>query len=273
MKITRYGVALREAIAAARAAGSVMRRNLNAAKQVNQTANHDIKLELDVRCQRLIERRLGRSFPDIAVLGEEGSSGAAQAAERWVIDPIDGTVNYAHGIPHACVCIALQVRSRSRAARVDGGYATVVGVIYDPFLDELWSAVAGDRARLNGKPIHVSRRARLGETVAAMGYGKGERVTTAALQLFSRLSNRTRKVRNMGSAGLALAYLATGRFDAYLESGISLWDIAAGGFIIECAGGKFWRERVAGEHVYRMIASNGRLHRQLAVLGACRSCQ
>jgi myo-inositol-1(or 4)-monophosphatase len=106
-----------------------------------------------------------------------------------------------------------------------------------------------------------------------MGYGKGERVTKASLQLFSRLSDRTRKVRNMGSAGLALAYLATGRFDAYLESGISLWDIAAGGFIIECAGGKFWREPIAGEHVYRMIASNGRLHRPLAVLGACQSCQ
>jgi myo-inositol-1(or 4)-monophosphatase len=268
MKIARYRVALREAIAAARAAGVVMRRNLNAVKQVNQTANHDIKLELDVRCQRLIERRLSRWFPNIAVLGEEGSSGAVQAVERWVIDPIDGTVNYAHGIPHACVCIALQVRSRSRAARVDGGYATVVGVIYDPFLDELWSAMAGDRARLTGKPIHVSRRARLGEAIAAMGYGKGERVTAAALQLFSRLSNRTRKVRNMGSAGLALAYLATGRFDAYLESGISLWDIAAGGFIIERAGGKFWRERVAGEHVYRMIASNGRLHRPLASLAA-----
>ena len=266
MKTTRFRVALREAVAAAHAAGAVMRRNLNATKQVNQTANHDIKLELDVRCQRLIERRLGRVFPDIAVLGEEGSSGAAQAAERWVIDPIDGTVNYAHGIPHACVCIALQVRSRARAAKVDGGYATVLGVVYDPFMDELWSAVAGDRARLNGKPIHVSRCARLREAVAAMGYGKGERVTVAALQLFNRLSNRTRKVRNMGSAGIALAYVSCGRFDAYLETGISLWDIAAGGFIIERAGGKFWRERVAGEHVYRMIASNGRLNRSLASL-------
>jgi myo-inositol-1(or 4)-monophosphatase len=268
MTTRRYRSALQSAIAAARAAGAVMRRNLTSIKHVNSTANHDVKLELDVRCQRLIERRLRRAFPAIAVLGEEGSSGAAEAAERWVIDPIDGTVNFAHGIPHACVCIALQVRSRARAARVDDGYATVLGVIYDPFLDELWTAVAGDRARLNGKPIHVSRRAQLAEAIVAMGYGKGERVVGWSLKVFSRLSQRARKVRNMGSAGLALAYVATGRFDAYIERGISLWDIAAGGFIIERAGGIFWREQLP-DGGYRMIATNGRLHRPLQRLGDC----
>jgi myo-inositol-1(or 4)-monophosphatase len=257
-----YSRALKCALAAAREAGALMRRNLAAHKQVNHRASHDIKLELDVRCQQLIERTLAKSFPEIAVLGEEGDSGHDNPPSRWVIDPIDGTVNYAYGIPHACVCIALQVRSRAKSARVDGGYATVVGVIYDPFLDEMWSAIPGDAARLNGKPIRVSSRARLNDAIAAMGYGKNEQTMGEALRVFRKLSRRTRKMRNMGSAGLALAYVAMGRFDAYLERGISLWDIAAGGFIVQRAGGEFWRERMPNGQ-YRMVADNGRLRRQI----------
>jgi myo-inositol-1(or 4)-monophosphatase len=266
MNKAELNAALRCAVAAARAAGALMRRNLTATKTVNLRATHDIKLELDVRCQKLIERRLARSFPAIAVLGEEGESGLADAPARWVIDPIDGTVNFAYGIPHACVCIALQVRSRSRTAQVDGGYETIVGVVYDPFMDELWSATAGDVARLNGKPIRVSPRARLSDAISAMGYGKNEKTMAIALKLFRNLSRRSRKVRNMGAAGLALAYVATGRFDAYIERGISIWDIAAGGFIVERAGGEFWRERLRDGSGYRMIASNGRLRRQIESL-------
>jgi myo-inositol-1(or 4)-monophosphatase len=250
---------------AARAAGALMRKNLGARKKVNAQATHDIKLELDVRCQQLIERTLARALPDIAVLGEEGESGADDSPARWVIDPIDGTVNYAYGLPHACVCIALQVRSSGKAARVDDGYATVVGVVYDPFLDELWSAVAGDVARLNGRPIRISARTRLAEAMTAMGYGKNEQTMGIALRIFRRLSQRARKVRNMGSAGLALTYVAMGRFDAYVERGVSLWDIAAGGFIVERAGGEFWRERLP-DGSYRLIASNGKLRKQIRTL-------
>lgn len=242
-----------------------MRRNLHAAKKVNLRASHDIKLELDVRCQKLIETRLEKSFPGVAVLGEEGESNHANPPARWVIDPIDGTVNFAYGIPHACVCIALQVRSQTRAARVDEGYVTVVGVVYDPFLNELWTAIVGEKARLNGKPIQVSRRARLDDAIAAMGYGKNEQTMGGALRVFRKMSRSTRKMRNMGSAGLALCYVACGRFDAYIERGVSLWDIAAGGLIVERAGGEFWRERTP-EGAYRMVASNGKLRRQIQSL-------
>lgn len=266
MNKAEYKRALKCARAAARAAGALMRKHLAATKKVNLRATHDIKLELDVRCQRLIERHLARAFPDVAVLGEEGDSGQANSPARWVIDPIDGTVNYAYGIPHACVCIALQVQSRARSAKVDGGYATVVGVIYDPFMDEMWSAVTGDVARLNGNPIRVSRRAKLNDAIAAMGYGKNEQTMGIALKLFRKLSQRTRKMRNMGAAGIALAYVATGRFDAYLERGISLWDIAAGGFILERAGGDFWRKPLRNGCGYRMIASNGKLRKQIQKL-------
>ena len=266
MNKAQYPHALKEAIAAAKSAGQLMRRNLSATKKVNLRATHDIKLDLDVRCQKLIERHLLRSFPEVAVLGEEGESSHTNPPARWVIDPIDGTVNYAYGIPHACVCIALQVRSKARSARVDDGYATVVGVIYDPFMDELWSAVAGDVARLDGKPIRVSANSKLSDAITAMGYGKNEKTMAVALKLFRHLSRRSRKVRNMGSAGLALTYVAMGRFDAYIERGISIWDIAAGGFILERAGGEFWREQLRDGSGYRMIATNGKLRKQIEAL-------
>src|SRR5580704_8673421 len=129
---------------AVRAAGSVMRRNLWSPKKVNSATAHDIKLELDVRCQKLIQKILHAGFPDVALLGEEGISGDPKAAARWVVDPIDGTVNFTYNIPHACVCIALQVRSGN-------DYDTIVGVVYDPFCDELWTAIRGHPAKLNGK--------------------------------------------------------------------------------------------------------------------------
>lgn len=266
MKKAEYQRALKTAVNAARAAGSLMRKNLDAVKKVNLRATHDIKLDLDVRCQKLIEKQLARAFPAVSFLGEEGNSGSQDARARWVVDPIDGTVNYAYGIPHACVCVALQVRSRAKSAQVDDGYATVVGVIYDPFMEEMWSAVSGDVARLNGKPIRVSPRAKLNDAIAAMGYGKNEQTMGTAFKAFRELSQRTRKMRNMGAAGLALAYVAMGRFDAYIERGISIWDIAAGGFIVERAGGEFWREHLPNGNGYRMIASNGRLRRQIARL-------
>ena len=151
VKLTRAQAA---AVNAARAAGQVMRRNLHAAKKVNSETSHDIKLELDVRCQNLIERKLRAVFPDIALLGEEGSSGDADAEFRWVVDPIDGTVNFASGIPHAAVSIALQARSPKARIRNPSGHpasriphhTTVLGVIYDPFTDELWTAIRGEPA-------------------------------------------------------------------------------------------------------------------------------
>jgi myo-inositol-1(or 4)-monophosphatase len=278
MNLTDQKRALASAVAAARAAGKLIRQNLHAVKVVNEATPHDIKLQLDVRCQKLIERKLHAPFPHIALLGEEGDTGDVGAAYRWVVDPIDGTVNYAYGIPHACVSIALQerivrvpgsVRSKQRvaprAARVTD-YQTLVGVVYDPFQDELWTAIRGQRARLNGKPIRVSQRRRLREALVAMGFAKTKENLEKSLPYFNQLSRRVLKVRSMGSAALALTYVATGRFDAYIERSISLWDIAAGGLILECAGGTFWRESMGGHHRYRMVASNGRFGRQLAKL-------
>jgi myo-inositol-1(or 4)-monophosphatase len=258
------------AIEAARGAGALMRRNLRLPKKINARSTHDIKLELDVRCQKLIERHLHRAFPEIAFLGEEGSNGAEDAAYRWVVDPIDGTVNFTHGIPHACVCIAAQQRVPAKPAKPGAPgraqYKTILGIIYDPFQDELWSATETGRAHLNGRPIQVSNRSRLEDSICVMGYGKNDEMIRRSLPLFAALTLKCRKLRNMGSAGLGLAYLACGRFDAYIEQGVSLWDIAAGGLILERAGGEFWHEATDDAHGFRMVATNGRLRRKIEAL-------
>lgn len=256
------------AAGAARSVGTLMRRHLAEAKHAHTITQHDIKLDLDVRSQKLIERTLRSAFPNVALLGEEGVAGKVDADFRWVVDPIDGTVNFAYGIPHACVSIALQrKRSQKGAGVYEDGYQTLVGVVYDPFCEEMWTAIVNQPARLNGRPIRVSKRTKLGEAIIAIGFAKTRKTLEHTLPYFNKLVHRVRKIRIMGSAALALTYVATGRFDAYIERGISLWDVAAGGLILECAGGEFWRQSISGEHKYRMIASNGQLRRTLRVPG------
>jgi myo-inositol-1(or 4)-monophosphatase len=257
--------ALTIATQAARAAGKLMRQNLARPKHVNESSQHDIKLELDVRCQKLIERTLRRAFPTVAILGEEGILGDPASAARWVVDPIDGTVNFTYGIPHACVSIALQVRDDQspHAGCPLRGYTTLVGVVYDPFLDELWSAVRGQKAKLNGKPIAVSSRARLDETIIAMGFAKYTKTLALMLPVFNRLVHRVRKIRLLGAAALSMTWTANGRLDAYLENGVRLWDVAAGGLIVECAGGEFWWQPVEGDYAVEICVSNGKLRKKL----------
>jgi myo-inositol-1(or 4)-monophosphatase len=250
--------ALACAVRAARQAGRVMRENRGVAKKINQQTQHDIKLELDVRCQKIIEETLLRAFPHSAFLGEEGVAGPEQADLRWVVDPIDGTVNFAYGIPHACVSIALQ----QRAGAADD-CSTILGVVLDPFCEELWTAVQGDCARLNGEEIHVSTRDKLEEAIVAIGFAKQTASLKEGLPVFNALVPRVRKMRMMGAAALSLTYVASGRFDAYVESGIRLWDIAAAGFILESAGGDFWREPIPGDYAFRMLANNGLLRQKI----------
>jgi myo-inositol-1(or 4)-monophosphatase len=254
--------ALQAAVRAAREAGALMRRNLGAVKTINAATQHDIKLELDVRCQKLIERSLRRSFPAVPILGEEGILGDPSAPARWVVDPIDGTVNFTYGIPHACVSIALQTSGGN--PRVDGGYRSIVGVVYDPFCDELWTAIRGRPARLNGRTIRVSRRRKPAEAIVAIGFAKDRVTLRKMVPVFHHLLHRVRKIRILGAAAISMVWVAAGRMDAYREYGLRLWDIAAGGLIVECAGGEFWRRPLPGEHTYEMIVSNGVIRRNLA---------
>ena len=264
MKAPEKARALAAAVGAALAAGQIMRDNLRAPKKATQVSAHDIKLELDVTCQKLIEKNLRGRAPGAALLGEEGITGDPNSARRWVVDPIDGTVNFSYGIPHACVSIALQ--ERGDRGKGEESYETQVGVVFDPFCQEMWTAIRGQPARLNGTIIRVSPRKRLAEAIVSVGFAKSSGNLERTLPYFNALVRKVRKVRMMGAAALGMTYVATGRFDAYIERGIRLWDIAAGGLILECAGGEFWREPVAGQYTYRMVANNGLLRKKLAGL-------
>ncbi len=260
--------ALETAVTAARASGQLMRKNFHCNKIVNEEIQHDIKLELDVRSQKLIEKHLLKAFPNIPVLGEEGTVGDIGAAYRWVVDPIDGTVNFAYGIPHACVSIALQKRIADSAGPeadpTGNDFESVAGVVYDPFCDELWTATKTGPAKLNGRKISVSSRTRLREAIVTIGFAKYKWSLNATLPMFEQLIHRVRKMRIMGSAALALTYVASGRMDAYLEGGIRLWDIAAGGLILERAGGEFWSLPLKGRpFAYELIANNGKMRRPI----------
>jgi myo-inositol-1(or 4)-monophosphatase len=247
--------AQKAAVQAALAAGKIMRANWHLPKRVNSMEAHDIKLELDVRCQKRITKILFAAFPKVSLLGEEGCSGDADTEYRWVVDPIDGTVNYFFGMPHACVSIALQRRKRKI-------YKTVLGVIYDPFTDELWTTVKGGPTRLNGKIVRVSNRSRIEESVIAMGFSKSRDNLNKSLPHLIRLSRRAKKIRILGSAALELAYVASGRLDVYVERTINLWDVAAGSLLVENAGGEFYTVP-APDGKLRMCADNGKLRKKL----------
>lgn len=212
---------------AARAAGGLIRANFGEVLKVDALEHHDIKLELDRRSQLLIESILLSRHPEYAIYGEEGISGAPDAENQWIIDPIDGTVNFFYGVPHFCVSIALR-----------RGGEIVLGVIYDPMRDELWTGVRGGQALLDGQPIRVSARTELSEAILTVGFSKSPASIETGLPVFSRLVRSVKKCRMMGSAALDVAYVACGRLDAYIESKISLWDIAAGVLLVELAGGK-----------------------------------
>jgi myo-inositol-1(or 4)-monophosphatase len=232
---------------AARAAGELLRQNFQRPLRVNQAEAHDIKLQIDVETQDLITRSLLQQFPQHALYGEEGMVGDQSSEHQWVVDPLDGTVNYFYRIPHFCVSIALRFQGE-----------IVVGVIYDPIRDEMWSVQKGERPTLNGEIFRVSQRADLAEAVVSVGLSKTGVTIEAGLPLLQDMVHRARKCRLLGSAALDMAYVACGRFDAYIEQGISLWDIAAGWILVETAGGSVdLRPRSDMKDKYSIIASNG----------------
>ncbi len=234
---------------AATQAGAFLKKNFGKAMDVDEAKHHDIKLALDRESQDLITGIILAAYPDHAIYGEEGIAGDQSSEYQWIVDPIDGTVNYFYGIPHYCISIALRHKDE-----------LIAGVIYDPSMNDLWEVVKDGKALLNGKVISASPRTKIEESILYVGCGKDEKTLKAGLERFHNASKRARKMRMMGSAALGMAYVATGRLDAYVESRISLWDIAAGQLLLEQAGGKV--ELTPLEHVkdgYSIVASNGKI--------------
>ena len=234
-------------IHAAKEAGKLLRAHFGQEAAVDEATQHDIKLALDKESQKLIEDILLGERPGDALYGEEGLAGNQESERHWIVDPIDGTVNFYYGIPHFCVSIALRV-----------GEEIVVGVIHDPMVGETWTVEKGGPPLLDGRPIRVSPRTKLEESAVFVGCGKDEAALTTGLERFRKASLRARKMRMMGSAALGMAYIASGRLDAYVESRISLWDIAAGKLLVESAGGKVMLSpSVDHPDAYSIVATNG----------------
>ncbi len=241
--------ALVTAIVAAREAGVLLREQFGRPPEVNEMLAHDIKLALDVQTQDLIALKLLTAFPDHALYGEEGIAGNQDSEWQWIVDPIDGTVNYFYGIPHYCISIALR-----------RGDDIQLGVIYDPQRDELWQTIKGGATLLNDRPVRVSDRDQLSDAVVSIGFSKTKTTINAGLQLLPRYIASVRKCRLMGSAALDLAYVACGRFDAYVEQSVSLWDVAAGKLLLENAGGSFeMTERTDTPDKISVRAWNGKI--------------
>jgi len=241
------------AIEAARAAGELLRQNFHQQLRVNATYKHDIKLEIDVTTQELITDLLLQKFPQHALYGEEGIVGDQTADYQWIVDPLDGTVNYFYGIPHFCTSIALRHRDQM-----------IAGVIYDPIRDEMWAGRKGEAPTLNGEPFRVSERTELSDAIISVGLSKTGQTIREGMPLLQDMVQRVRKCRLLGSAALDMAYVACGRFDAYIEQGISLWDIAAGWLLIEGAGGVVdLQPRLDMKDKYMVVASSGRIQLNL----------
>jgi len=216
------------AINAAHIAGDLMRQEFPkvASIPVTQKARHDYVTEIDRSSEAQIVREIKRYHPDHAFLGEEGGA-QGQSDYVWVIDPLDGTSNYLHGIPHFGISIALQVKGRTEHA-----------VVYDPMRDEMFSASRGNGAHLNNTRIRVSARNSLDSAIAATAFPFRQRgMMSVYTGIFSDVFKKIEDIRRNGAAALDLAWVAAGRMDAYFEIGLKPWDVAAGALLVREAGG------------------------------------
>ena len=219
----------RVAVDAARAAGRLLRDELSGARRIAYKGTPtNLVTEMDQRAEALILERLRGAFPDDGILAEELGAAAGRSERRWLVDPLDGTTNYAHGLPIFGVSIALETARR-----------LMLGVVYDPSRDEMFVGERGGGATLNDAPIKVSAAPSLGASLLVTGFPYNIRETRDTnLPEYAAFSLRARAVRRLGSAAIDLAYVACGRFDAYWELRLGAWDVAAGAVLVEEAGGR-----------------------------------
>ena len=239
----------------ARDAGEILRDRFGQPHDVRFKGAIDLVTEADQAAEDLIADRLRALCPEHDLLCEEGSVGATVgAAFRWVVDPLDGTTNFAHGLPTFAVSIALE----------DAGIP-VVGVVYDPMRDELFVARRGGGATLNGAPIHVSSVDRLISSILVTGFSYNFELRAQQAEVWRDFLTRVQAIRQTGSAALNLCYIAASRLDGYWERGISPWDVAAGAVIVTEAGGTVTNMRGGPFHSddREVLASNGTLHGDL----------
>ncbi|MGI8996624.1 MAG: inositol monophosphatase family protein [Pyrinomonadaceae bacterium] len=246
------------AIHTAREAGRILAEKFGrVALEVSHKGDIDLVTEADLAAEQLIVERIRSYYPRHAILAEEGGAVVREGGQdehKWIIDPLDGTTNYAHGYPCFCVSIALE-----RAGEI------VVGVIYDPLRDELFAAERGAGATLNGRRIRVSNVEDLNRALLCTGFPYDVRDRGDFARHFTNFIMHAQAVRRDGSAALDLAYVACGRFEGFWEEGLRPWDVAAGALLIEEAGGRVSRYDDSPYDIYAppIMASNGLVHAQM----------
>lgn len=251
------------AAAIAYEAGACLKEFFSQGVETEYKGDVDLVTVADRRSEALIRERLAKVFPECGIYGEEGTRERLESEYRWYVDPLDGTTNFAHGFPQFCVSMGLEHRPAGTAPGADG--KLVAAVIYDPNREELYTAERGRGARLNGRPIQVSRTAELAEALVATGFPSHKRHASPNIHFYQEFTLRSHGVRRAGSAALDLAYVACGRFDAFWEFNLNPWDTAAGLLLVEEAGG---RTTDFSGGSYRLdsrevLASNGQIHEEL----------
>jgi myo-inositol-1(or 4)-monophosphatase len=262
---SRWTAELTFATDVARRAGEILLRSYERIERIDYKSKRDVVTDADFASERLVVDAIRATYPDDAILAEESGEHAGVLRKdgsgngrMWVVDPLDGTVNYANGIPYYCVSIGLVADERP-----------VVGVVLDPARDDLYTATADGPALLSGQPIRASSKERLGDFVVSLAViGRG------GLARERRIAPLIRIHRRMGSAALSLAYVANGRFDAFVQNGgLSPWDIAAAGLIAERAGARvtglagdaWWAPSVRGPRA-NVVAAPPAVHGELLEL-------
>ncbi len=240
---------------AARKAGKILRDNINGRREITYKGDINLVTEMDMQSECVVVETLLASFPGHGIIAEEKTAIRNGSGFMWIVDPLDGTTNYAHGYPCFSVSIALEH---------DG--EIIVGVVYDPMRDELFSAQKGQGAALNGKKIRVSNADVLIKSLLATGFPYDRKVSDKNnLDYFHDLLMASQEVRRDGSAALDLCYVASGRFDGFWELKLKPWDVSAGSLIVAEAGGLVsdLRGNRFDIHAEEVLSSNGKIHRQM----------
>jgi myo-inositol-1(or 4)-monophosphatase len=233
--VTGAGRISEQAATIARVAGALLRAHYENGVATEYKGDVDLVTIADRESEQLIVEGLRQDFPGHGIFGEEGTRSGMDSEYRWYVDPLDGTTNFAHGFPVFCVSMGLERRAPGLAPEADG--ELVAGVIYDPTRDELFTAEKGQGAFLNGRRIHVSSVATLGEALLGTGFPSHKRHGNPNIHFYHQFTLRSHGVRRAGSAALDLAYVACGRLDAFWEFNLNPWDTAAGVLLVREAGG------------------------------------
>jgi len=245
------------AVAAAQQAGKLIADAYRTEFRVDYKKGGTTNLvtEVDRRAEAAIIESLNKAFPDHQILAEEGGEGSRQqSAYKWIVDPLDGTTNFAHGFPVFCVSIGLEVEGR-----------VVLGVVYDPLRQELFEAGAGKGAFLNGERLRVSPVAALDKALLVTGFAYDQEGRRRNLKHFSEFAMRAQGIRRTGSAAIDLCYVASGRVDGFWELALYPWDVAAGSLIVAEAGGRVTDFAGNDFSIYtgNIVASNGSVHQAM----------